>query len=556
MTRRSAGGLAALALAACQARAPRLPEPLPPAPPELVARFRSSGLVDAPVPAAALVGLPLLGTPGAGGDAGGAIDEIGEIGEIGDAGASGASAPLGLEDVLASVERHFPLVLAALTEVAAAEGRLLQARGGFDTRLTSKVKIDAEGFYESERFDLGLEQPTPLWGATFGGGYRLGTGDFADYDGGDQTNDSGEVRLGVTLPLLQNRRIDSRRVAEWQALIDRGRAEPLVAEKRLEAVRKASDAYWRWVSAGGRREVARRLLALAEDRQSQIELGVEEGLFAPIAESDNRRTIVERRAGLIQAERRLQQVAIELSLYLRDEAGLPRVPGDAELRAFPEPRDPSSTLVAGDLELALQRRPELRALELELSGIDLELELAENALQPKLDLGLFVSQDLGPAASSPDDKGPFEVEAGLSFDLPLQRRRPRGKQAELAAKQTKLRRELQFARDLVVADVRDAVSALTQSWLRIAQARENVELAAQLAEAERVQLQAGESDLLRVNLREQQSAVAEAGLVDVLDEHFRALARYYAVLGVPYGDLAADPGARATESDAPGGVRS
>ncbi len=94
-------------------------------------------------------------------------------------------------------------------------------------------------------------------------------------------------------------------------------------------------------------------------------------------------------------------------------------------------------------------------------------------------------------------------------------------------------------RDLVVSEVRGAVTALGRTLERLDQARRNVELARDLEEAERLQLDLGESDLFRLNLREQQTAVAAAALVDVVGEHFRALAAYRAVLGLPYDEVVA-----------------
>jgi outer membrane protein TolC len=273
-----------------------------------------------------------------------------------------------------------------------------------------------------------------------------------------------------------------------------------------------------------------------------VDLAVEEGELAPIASDDNRRSIVERETALVQSERGLEQAAIALSLYWRDPDGQPLVPGDALLPgSFPAPRDPTLTIVPDDVSVALERRPELRALALEIEALELERDLGKNRLLPQLDVGVFASQDIGASVNDPDDpdvNGPFELELGFVLDVPLQRRSPRGALRETEAKLNKLRRELQFAREVAAVDVRDAVSALTQSWRRLEQARENVELARRLAEAERVQLEAGESDLFRVNVREQQAAVAAAGLVDVLDVHFRSLARYTTVLGVPWAELA------------------
>lgn len=519
--------VAAAALAGCQFDPPRAIDPLPPLTPEVLAHFRLSETDAAKVandPNAPLASIHVLG----------------QSVRADKEGVGAASAAIELEDVLRSVETHFPLVLAALEEVAIAEGQVQQARGNFDTRLGSQGVFDLEGFYESEVFDFSVEQPLEFWGLNFSGGYRIGRGDFADYDGKAKTNKDGEVRLGVTLPLLQGRELDARRVALWRARLAREQAEPVVLLKRIEATLKAADSYWKWLGAGRKREVALRLLALAEDRMSQVELAVSEGLIAPINLDENRRLIVERRQNLLRAERGLQESALVLSLYWRDAQGQPSTPPDRALPyEFPVPRDVAEVLVPGHEELALARRPEVRALELEIARLELELKLAENDVLPRLDLGVFGSQDYGGAANTPDDKDPFELTALLRFQLPLQRNLARGKAREAQAKLAKLAREAQFLADRVRTDVRDVASALTQSYLRIDQARENVRLAGVLAEAERVQLRAGQSDLLRVNLREQQAAVAALSLVEVLEEHFRSLAEYRAVVGLPYDEVVA-----------------
>jgi outer membrane protein TolC len=449
-------------------------------------------------------------------------------------------AVLHIEDVLLSVEHHFPLILAALEVVEITEGKLLAARGGFDLVLGSKGRGGLQGFYENERFDVTFEQPTTLWGASLLGGYRVGRGDFADYDGKAKTLGGGEFRAGVSVPLLQGGRIDRRRLALWRARLERDQADPLVLQKRLAASRKAARSYWKWVAAGQKLEVARRLLGLAEDRQDAVSLAVEEGELAEIALVENRRLIVERQAILFGAERLVQGSSIELSLYYRDPDGVPVLPGmEAQPREFPVPRDPAEVLRDEDARIALTRRPEVLSLELERSRRELELELARNTLLPTLDLGVLASQDVGDDASTPDDKGPFELDTFLRFELPVQRRGAKGSTRAREAEIAKLDRNLQFVKERIVTEVQDASSALQQTFLRIAQVVENVQLAGRLEEAERLQLREGESDLLRVNLREQQTAAAAGAMIDVLAEHFRSLADHRAVLGIPYDEVLA-----------------
>lgn len=507
--------LAAGSLAACQAAPPRLPGPPARLAPEVLERFTLAPPESPP-----------------------ALEPVHLLGRSASADEEGTGAPaaaIELDDVLDAVERHFPLVLAAREEIEIAEGALQRARGGFDTRLESRGEFDVEGFYDRDRFDVAVEQPTALWGLGFEGGYRFGGGDFPVYEGGEKTNEDGELRLKMSLPLLQSRTIDPRRVELWRARLGRQQADPIVQAKLLETTRDAAEAYWAWVAAGRLREIAVRQLALAEDRREQVELAVAEGFLAPINLTENQRLIVDRQARLVGAERRLQETAIALSLYWREADGRPAVPDDGLLPyEFPAPRPAADVLIGGDDVLAIEQRPEVRAVRLDLEKLALERDLARNAILPRLDLGVFASRDLGAAVNVPDDKGDLELGALLTLEVPLQRRRARGTGRELQAKLSQLERKAQFLREVIVSDVQDARSALTQSWLSIGQARENVRLANELADAERFQLAAGESDLLRVNLREQQAAAAAASFVDVLEKYFRALAGYRAVLGVPY----------------------
>lgn len=502
--------LALLGLGACQSREPqRRPLPMPVAD-EVVARLRPGPTVPvlgASAPNAQPHSEPLAGA-------------------------------LELERVIHSVETNFPLVLAALEEYEIARGRVLQAQGGFDTRLGAQGKLGVEGYYENERADVLFEQPTQLFGATLSGGYRIGTGKFGSYDDDARTDEGGEFRLGVLVPLLQNFSIDPRRVALWQARIGEQQAEPIVTRKRLEAARKAADVYWKWVAWGRKRAIALRLLELARGRQSQVQVLVDEGQIARINLVDNERLIVEREASLVRAERGLQESAILLSLYWRDEQGRPIVPAAETLPdRFPAARAPEETLVHGDIELALEQRPEVREIELEREQLELELSLSRNQMLPALDFGVVASQDTGAQSGAVADRDPFELQALFKFSLPLQRSRPRGKLRELEAKVAKLSRETGYVKDVVANEVRDAGSALVQAHARLALARRNVELALELEDAERIALDEGQSDLFRVNLREQQTAVAAAAEVDVQNEYFKALADYRAVLGLTHDEL-------------------
>ena len=159
---------------------------------------------------------------------------------------------------------------------------------------------------------------------------------------------------------------------------------------------------------------------------------------------------------------------------------------------------------------------------------------AENDFLPRLDLSAVASDDFGDAVSTPDDKGPYEFGAFVEFEVPLQRREAGGRIRTLEAEIRQLQRELGFAEDRVRAEVRDARSELVQTWQRISLEQQNLELNAEVEAAERDSFLLGESNIIRVNIREQDTAAAAERLIEITARYFRALAAYRAAIGVPY----------------------
>ena len=172
--------------------------------------------------------------------------------------------PLELSQVLASVDESYPLLLAVEQELELTGGDLLAARGGFDSRLFARGETAPTGYYDRYTTDLGIEQPTRIWGSRFYGGYRLGRGDFPADLGGVKTNEDGELRAGLEIPLLKDGYVDAARTNLRASEIRRRGAEPRIEIRRLEIVRQASDAYWNWIAMGLNVDVERHLLGAAE----------------------------------------------------------------------------------------------------------------------------------------------------------------------------------------------------------------------------------------------------------------------------------------------------
>ncbi len=429
--------------------------------------------------------------------------------------AASRSAPLTTTELLGSVERALPLLERARQNVAIARGEAQEALGAFDLSLKATAK-SMRGYYDNERVSGILEQPLAPLGLTVYGGYRLGRGSFGPYDSRAQTLSDGEATGGFQLPLLRNRAMDGRRAAQQVTALGVEVAERGLDRARLTFFKEAIAEYWDWVAAGQQLRVARALLDLAEARDQQLADAAALGQIAPVERTDNRRAILQRRSALFLAERQLQMKSIDLSLFLRALDGTPLRPGEQRLPPLLPPVPRAEPDENEELSIAFERRPEMKALRLKRAQQDVELRLAENMMLPALDLYSEVSRDFG---SGPESRSGTGVEAGVTFQLPFQRRKATGKALQVRGKMAALDQELRWAEDEVRADVQDALSAVRAARAVQEVVTEELAVARELESLERDRFALGDSTQFVVNLRE--LATADAALREA-----RALADY------------------------------
>ncbi len=439
---------------------------------------------------------------------------------------------LDLDAVLRSTEQHYPPLLAALRDIETAHANLMTARGSFDTKLNLKAGIDRFGFYENERIDVGLEQALQWWGAKVYTGWRTGQGGFAAYDGLLETRDGGEFRAGIKLPLLRDRAIDESRADLQKGQLGVVIAERSVDEQRLLVRRLATSAYWKWLAAGLKLGVARSVLDLALTRDDLVRESVAAGALASVEILDNQRAILSRRATVLEEEQKLRQAAIYLSLFYRDGQGRPLVPTEAQLpAAFPGAQVFAPDRVAGDLEEALARRPELRRLRAETDQVRLDEQLANNLRLPSLDLSLAGMSESG--TNKDVKRGPDGVKVGLAFKFPVQQRKARGKQLKTDAKLGQLAQKERFLMDKIGVEVREAALAVVLSYEKAELLRQEVALARELQALEKERYELGDSNLFTVNLREEAAEKAEKRRLSTMAEYYLALAMYQMVTAQP-----------------------
>jgi len=442
----------------------------------------------------------------------------------------GPTKPIVLEQVVDAIYQSYPLLRIALLNRNIASGDNLSAQGEWDFKVVADSMNTPDGYYQTYRQSVGFDQPLYGGGSVFGR-YRIGRGEFEPWYLERQTNDGGEFRVGLSVPLWQNRTVDERRAQLWRTAYGRDLVEPEIRAQLLTFIRDGSIAYWEWVGSGQQFAYAEQLLKLAQDRDVQLRRQVQEGDRPEADLTDNERLIVSRRVKRLDALRKFQSNAAKLSLYLRMADGSPFVPTPELLpNRFPEPAPVKSDQLGSDIAFAQSRRPEVLALDVTRQMLNVDLCQAQNLTQPEFNGVIANSQDVGGPTSSKKDKSPNETEAGVYFSVPLQRRKAYGKIAAVEGKLAQLNAKRQFALDKISVEIQAAVISLDTAFQAIGQAREAVRLNEDMQNFELIRLEKGDSDFLRLNLREQATFDARVAEVDAYLRYFEALSEYRAAV--------------------------
>lgn len=437
--------------------------------------------------------------------------------------------PVTLDTVIESVHAFFPLVQAAYLDANIAQGNAVAAQGEFDTKVKLKSENGPVGFYQTYRQTGEVVRPVFDGGEVFGR-YKLGRGDFQPWYEERESNEGGEFRLGGKMPLLRDRLIDSRRANLWRAEYDTQIAQPEIRTQLVGYTLDASLAYWKWVAETRKYAAERDWLDLAATRNKQISRRVDVGDLDPPELVDNERAIAKRKAKLADQLRKVQQAAVKLSFYYRDNTGRPIALDETAVAKFPQPEAIDDARVEADIAAAMIQRPDLQAVQLKRRRLQVDYDEANNLRMPKLDATMSISQDVGQPASSSRDKSRFEVDVGLFFEMPVQQRKALGKLQAIEAKIAQLAAKEQVTVEKIIGGIQRATVGMKQAYTQLKQAGKANELANKMADIERRKFEVGESDLLKVALREQYALEAIEGEVAALLNYFAARSTYYAEL--------------------------
>ncbi len=440
-----------------------------------------------------------------------------------------AAAPPTVDDVLASVERHHPKLLAAEAKAQAAAGGQLGALGWLDPVLLGSAGW-RDGPYDNAAVSASVRQATPLYGLTVEAGYRLGTGKFPAYDGAYETLPGGAVFAGLNLPLLKGGWTDPARTGAVLAQLDVEAAEADLVLQRILLGRDARAAYWKWVAAAAKLGVAVDGRTLATTSASAIQRSVALGDAAAIDAVDIERVVLEREATVVEAKAQLEAAAWKLGLYLRDEAGRPAPPSGPDHPELVRPPAPELPTLDEAVAEALRARPEARLLTAKRDAAEAKLRLARFSALPKLDLKLGVEQDFDGEGVGTSSE-PVDLKVGGALEFPLLLRSGRGKLLEASAERTAAEALLSWQIENIDAQVRVAHAVALAAHQRAKLADDTAKLAQEVEVATRRRWELGDADLFRLYQREQSTLKAASDAAQAWGDYHAAAAELAAAMG-------------------------
>ncbi len=341
--------------------------------------------------------------------------------------------------------------------------------------------------------------------------------------------------LTVTQPLLRNRGFFP------------NRAPIVVARRNLNASRATFTAqvndsllltiqqYLTVVQARESLMVLKKSVEQAQASYDRDKRALELGAIPPFDIYRSESQVAARRVQVIQAEYNLKQsedafrrnIGADLDPYIRAL--------DLDLTEPVEPRGALLTLdIQQAYQQALERRPELESLRLQLDNDETGVRLAHNQLLPNLSLGAFYTtnglggNEYNIATTPPALLGTGGFGDSLSqmkgFDFPsygftVQLQIPvrnRAAQANLGEAMVSRRRDLYLQRqekEQLWEEVKDAVHSVEQAELSIGAAKVSRDLAQKTLEAEQRKYELGASQIFFVLDAQTQLAQAELSVV-------------------------------------------
>lgn len=431
-----------------------------------------------------------------------------------------------LQEFLAIVKKHHPLIKSANLEINTAEAKLLVARGAFDPKI--EVDFDKKVFKEKEYFSLlNSSFKIPTWyGIELKAALEKNEGYYINPQ--SLVPEQGLVAVGINVPVLQglliNQRMANLRKAKIQVKLSQN-------EQKLEAVNvlyNATVAYCNWKKNYDENVLYTKYYSNALLRYNAIKKLIEQGDKAAIDSIEAKISVENRKLNLEDSNLKLTKTKLELSNFL----WIDNIPLELQDHFIPENKLNStieSVLETQKNEISVENHPKILAINQKIDMLSIDKKLARNQLLPKVNIGYSLLNDYG-NFGNPNYK---DYKLGLNVAVPLFLRKERGyaKLAEIKWNEQKLNFDIEKLQleNKFKSQKAEIISLKTQNTIAQNLMKSN-EI---LLQAEERLFAAGESSLFLINTRENNTITASINKINLENRMFISYAELYKLNAQP-----------------------
>lgn len=434
------------------------------------------------------------------------------------------------------VLQNHPVVKQAWLLNEQAQQQIRLARGGFDPKLQGSW--DFKEYKETTYYDLlDVSLKIPVWFPVDPViGFEQNRGEFVDPEQSlpDQ-NDNQQIYWGVSLPVGQGLFIDQRRATVQKALIFQEMAEAERVKEINKILLTAAKDYWDWYIAYQTFRLMQQNIQIADTIFRRTKLAAEYGEAAPIDTVQAKISLLSRITAYQQANIEYVQASLQLSNHLWNEEGMPLelTPGMAPENRRLLPLEPG--FLRELLELARENHPELRKIRLKDETLDVDERLARENLKPRLDVGYYF---LDQPWTANGESHPLEIgdnyKIGVNMAFPLFLRKERAKLGQVRLKRVENSLQEDITEREIINEINAQFTTLVNLEELLEQQEQMVENYELLLQAERLNLELGESDLFKINIQLEKLIEAQVKLIKARALYQKDVASLFWAAGIAH----------------------
>ncbi|MCC6700871.1 MAG: TolC family protein [Fluviicola sp.] len=428
---------------------------------------------------------------------------------------------LDLNSFLQQIKENHPVALVAANNVEASNQLVRMSKGAFDPVLLGGVDqkyFDGKTYYST--ISTGVKIPTRL-----GIDLKL----MGDWNRGVYLNnqnivpDQGLTTIGIDVPIGRGMFTDERRTQLKRATVA---MQQSVLEQQLtlnDLLYEAGQTYIYWQEQEAQLVLALEGLRFAELRYQQLVINTDIGERAAIDTVEASAQLFLRQLDVQQRQLNAQNARLAVENYLWDKGTLPLV-----LETFIQPKAIELTVPKSLLPDSINH-PVLSWYDLKRKDLQLERKLKIEQLKPQLNVNYNLLQ-------TPQNLAAFNYSItnykwGASLYMPILLRKERS-----SLQMTNLKLEnVTFEQDQKQRDLRTKQVQIRNEWNTLSTQAQTAQTIAdryrQLALAERLLFEGGESSLFLINAREISYLSAQSKYIEFLAKTQKAALSEKYVIG-------------------------